>query len=123
VEVLVNGHRVAVREFGASEGQILMPSLRRHLPERVLDRARRIFPFAVVNRLIPLYLRLMTHAGTHGAPRFKEIVWRIDLPSGIVRRQEAQLTLAIDEPHTPLEVGWSLDQRPLGVHLRSFKLE
>ncbi len=34
---------------------------------------------------------------------------------------DVQLTLAV-EPRTPLEVGWSRDERPLGIHVRSLRL-
>jgi hypothetical protein len=123
VEFLVDGKRVATRDFHSDEGQILRSSLRRHLPEHALDHARKVLPFAIVDRLRPLYVRLMTHPDAPGAPRFSEITWRIELPLGVTSGSDTQITLVIDEPHTPFEVGWSRDERPLGIHLRSLKLE
>jgi hypothetical protein len=41
----------------------------------------------------------------------------------LVAQRNAQLTFVIDDPRTPLAVGWSNDERQLGVHLRSLMLE
>jgi hypothetical protein len=41
----------------------------------------------------------------------------------LVAQRNAQLTFVIDDPRTPLAVGWSNDERQLGIHLRSLMLE
>ena len=48
--------------------------------------------------------------------------WRVELPPGLLSAGSAKLTIAIDEPRSPLAVGWSADDRPLGLHLRSLTL-
>jgi hypothetical protein len=50
-------------------------------------------------------------------------VWRIQLPFRVVGQRDATLTFVINEPHSPLELGWSRDMRQLGIHLRSLTLE
>ena len=47
------------------------------------------------------------------------IVWRVELPSHVLAAGTAKLTITIDEPRSPLAVGWSSDERPLGLHVRS----
>jgi hypothetical protein len=123
VVVHLDGEIIETRDFGANEGQILMPSLRRPLPEGVVDRLKRVMPYAIVDRLGPLYARATSNPAAQGAARFKAIVWRIKLPPVELAQRDAQLVLVIEDPRSPLEVGWSLDERPLGLHLRSLMLE
>jgi hypothetical protein len=49
-------------------------------------------------------------------------VWRVEFPAGALPTGNALLTITIDEPFSPLAVGWTTDERPLGVHLRSLTL-
>ena len=50
-------------------------------------------------------------------------VWRIPLPVRVVGDRTAKLTFVINEPHRPIDLGWSNDRRALGLHIRSLKLE
>ena len=45
--------------------------------------------------------------------------WRVELPPRVLSAGSANLTITIDEPRSPLAAGWSTDERPLGLHLRS----
>ncbi|MFZ1993012.1 MAG: hypothetical protein WAU75_02805 [Solirubrobacteraceae bacterium] len=49
--------------------------------------------------------------------------WRIELPSEVVPQGEFDLILSVDEPRSPLELGWSSDDRRLGVHVRDLSLQ
>ena len=71
----------------------------------------------------PFYTRLKGPSAAEGAPRFKEIVWRVELTDSMVAHPHARLTLAIEQPRTPQQIGWSLDERPLGIQLSSLVLE
>jgi hypothetical protein len=123
VEVLVDGERVAVRDFGEDHGRLVLP-LSRRLGSLVVKAAKAVLPDAVTDRLRPHYLRLTASAALHTRlSRLNEIVWRIELPCDVVARRAAQLTFVIDKPRTPLAVGWSNDERELGIHLRSLTLE
>lgn len=46
-------------------------------------------------------------------------VWRIELP----RRSSVEVTLAVRDPRSPRVLGWSDDDRALGVRLRAMHLE
>ena len=48
--------------------------------------------------------------------------WRVELPPRVLSAGSANLTITVDEPRSPLAVGWSTDERPLGLHLRSLTL-
>jgi hypothetical protein len=48
--------------------------------------------------------------------------WRVELPPHVLSAGSVNLTIAVDEPRSPLAVGWSTDDRPLGLHLRSLTL-
>jgi hypothetical protein len=50
-------------------------------------------------------------------------VWRVELPDEIKERRTAMVTLEVEEPRSPDAVGWFVDPRPLGVHLRAVALE
>jgi hypothetical protein len=52
-----------------------------------------------------------------------EVPWRVELPSHAWAGGRSELTLRIDEPHSPFALGWSTDDRPLGVHVRSVQVE
>jgi 2-polyprenyl-3-methyl-5-hydroxy-6-metoxy-1,4-benzoquinol methylase len=45
--------------------------------------------------------------------------WRVELPAGAWAARETDLTLLVDEPRSPLDLGWSEDARDLGIHIRS----
>jgi hypothetical protein len=123
VQVLLHGEPLAFRDFSHHQ-RLVLPSLRRPLSPRVVHAVKTILPKAVTDRLYPLYWRLTTPANVRaGVPGLKDIVWRIELPVDVVARRHAHLTFVIDEPRTPLAVGWSDDQRELGIHLRSLTLE
>jgi hypothetical protein len=47
--------------------------------------------------------------------------WRIELPAPA--RAEVDLAFVIEEPKSPAEVGWSADDRRLGIRLREIALE
>jgi hypothetical protein len=49
--------------------------------------------------------------------------WRVDLPTRGLVDGKADLTLLIDEPHSPLALGWSPDDRRLGLRIRAVTLE
>ena len=49
-------------------------------------------------------------------------LWHVELPPGMLSAGNATLTLTIDGPRSPLAAGWSTDERPLGLHLRSLTL-
>ena len=48
--------------------------------------------------------------------------WRVELPPRVLSAGSANLTITVDEPRSPLAAGWSSDERPLGLHLRSLTL-
>ena len=49
--------------------------------------------------------------------------WHIELPASVLADGEVDLTFEIEEPRTPLELGWSTDDdRRLGVALRTMTL-
>jgi hypothetical protein len=47
--------------------------------------------------------------------------WRIELPATVP--DEVDLAFVIEEPNSPVEVGWSADERRLGILLRTVTLE
>jgi hypothetical protein len=47
--------------------------------------------------------------------------WRIELPAPVP--SEVDLAFVIEEPKSPAEVGWSADERRLGIRLREVALE
>lgn len=49
--------------------------------------------------------------------------WRIELPTPVPADGAVDLTLAVAEPRSPRELGWSGDERPLGILVRSLTLE
>jgi hypothetical protein len=121
VELLVDGQRAALHDFGwvrsgLRGGVSVVP--------RLAHAVATILPDPVANRLRPVYERLAARAASHRRiARLTEIVWRIRIPSSVVAQRSAHLTFVIDEPRTPRALGWSDDERELGIHLRSLKLE
>ena len=55
--------------------------------------------------------------------RYGDPEWRIELPAPLPADGEVDLTFRIEEPRSPLELGWSDDERRLGFLVRSIKLE
>jgi hypothetical protein len=49
--------------------------------------------------------------------------WRVDLPVHLLRNGEIGLTVVVDEPRSPAALGWSSDDRRLGIHIRALALE
>jgi hypothetical protein len=49
--------------------------------------------------------------------------WRIESPAPVPPGGEVDLTLRIEEPNSPRELGWSDDDRRLGIFLRTLRLE
>jgi hypothetical protein len=61
-----------------------------------------------------------THVSTHSfTDPFREYVWRFTLPEEAFDRQSANVTLVVHDPRSPTSIGWSGDDRPLGLHLRA----
>jgi hypothetical protein len=60
--------------------------------------------------------RVATRDFSYGDPD-----WRIDLPSPVPA--EIDLSFVIEEPKSPAEVGWSADERRLGILLRAVALD
>jgi hypothetical protein len=124
VELLADGERVAGHDFSQDLWESALPLVRRPLWPRVVEGAKTVMPDAVIDRLRPLYSRVTATAAAHAAvSRLKEFVWRVELPPGVVARRNVQLTFVIDEPRTPRALGWSDDERELGIHLRALALE
>jgi hypothetical protein len=48
--------------------------------------------------------------------------WRIELPAR-VWAPEIELTFRVDEPRSPLALGWSIDERLLGIHIGTLAVE
>jgi hypothetical protein len=53
---------------------------------------------------------------------YREYVWRFPLPEQALERQSADVTLVVHDPRSPTSVGWSGDDRPLGLHIRAVSL-
>ena len=64
--------------------------------------------------------------GEHAAARefsYGDPQWRIELPALMPADGEVDLTLMIEEPSSPLELGWSADERRLGIFVQAVRLE
>jgi hypothetical protein len=64
--------------------------------------------------------------GAHVATRsfsdpYREYVWRFTVPEEALERQSANVTLVVHDPRSPTSIGWSGDDRPLGLHLRAVR--
>jgi hypothetical protein len=55
---------------------------------------------------------------SHGDPE-----WRIELPAPVPAEGEVDLEFVIEEPNSPAALGWSDDDRALGIRLRTVTLE
>jgi len=49
--------------------------------------------------------------------------WRVDVPGHCLRDGMLDLALVVHAPRSPLELGWSDDDRRLGIHIRTLALE
>jgi hypothetical protein len=50
--------------------------------------------------------------------------WQVELPAHVVAEGKVDVSLVIEEPRSPLAVGWSTDDnRPLGILIRAVTLE
>ena len=49
-------------------------------------------------------------------------LWRVPLPSHVAVDGAAELTFLVDRPRSPLALGWSTDERELGIHLRTLSV-
>jgi hypothetical protein len=65
--------------------------------------------------------------GDHLATReFSDSVsraWRLDLPAQAIRDTETEITFVVHDPRSPVSLGWSSDDRLLGIHIRTLTLE
>jgi hypothetical protein len=64
--------------------------------------------------------------GTRAAARafsYGDPEWRIELPSPAPADGKVDLAIVINDPNSPLELGWSDDERRLGILLREVTLE
>ena len=53
----------------------------------------------------------------------RAIPWRLELPASAWDAGRIELSLGVDEPRSPLMLGWSEDDRPLGIHIRTLSVE
>jgi hypothetical protein len=53
---------------------------------------------------------------------YGEPEWRVELPESVSADGAVDLTFTIENPSSPLELGWSSDHRELGILLRAIKL-
>jgi hypothetical protein len=49
--------------------------------------------------------------------------WRVELPPYVLAETKADLAFLIEDPRTPLELGWSGDERLLGILVRTMTLQ
>ncbi len=66
--------------------------------------------------------------GVHAASRRwargePDPMWRLDLPAEIVTDGKADLTLLVQDPRLPAEIGWPPDERRVGLLISEIKLE
>jgi hypothetical protein len=52
-----------------------------------------------------------------------ESVWRVELPHGSFADGTSEFAFLIEEPRSPLALGWSADNRPLGFFVRAMTLD
>ena len=77
-----------------------------------------------------LKVRLLVNGSQAANREFRQdspaigLAWRVELPAGLLADGKADLTFLIEEPRSPLALGWSADDdRQLGIHLRTVTLE
>ena len=123
VELLAEGERLALHDFALARWVSVLGSLQRRATLR-LRRARPAVSAGppAAQRAIHSGSKFPTRVHRH-VSRLIETTWRIQLPAHVVARGNVQLTFVVDEPRTPLSVGWSDDERQLGVQLRSLRIE
>jgi hypothetical protein len=77
-----------------------------------------------VRLLYPLYLRLLSPALLRpDAVHLRELIWHVALPETATAHPAMQLTFVITRRRNGRMLNWSDDERKLGIHLRSLKLE
>jgi hypothetical protein len=73
----------------------------------------------------PLDVELLVNGERVAARSFTDAaaggLWRVALPP-IMASGAADLAFLVDEPRTPLALGWSTDDRELGIHLRTLSV-
>jgi len=55
--------------------------------------------------------------------KFGDPEWQFELPASVPADGNVELTFELDRLRSPLKLGWSADDRPLGLLLRSLRLE
>lgn len=69
----------------------------------------------------PLMVELVANGERIAARSFTDPavggIWRVPLPSHVVNSGRAEFKFLVDEPPSPLALGWSTDDRELGIHL------
>jgi hypothetical protein len=55
--------------------------------------------------------------------KYGDSEWRIESPAPVLADGDVDLTLMIEEPRSPLELGWSGDDRRLGLFLRALTVK
>jgi hypothetical protein len=124
VELLVDGDRASRKDFSQAWWRSAVSAFRRRGSHRVDDAAGMTLPNAPSVASRTRYQRLpAAEALRRRLSDLAANVWRIQLPFRIFAQRDAELTLVINEPHSPLDLGWSSDERQLGIHIRSLKLE
>jgi hypothetical protein len=96
-----------------------------HLDEG--DHALSLLVGAVcVDSASPLNVALLVNDARLAARRFTDSavggLWRVALPPHVLAGGTAELTFLVDEPRSPLALGWSTDDRALGIHLRTLSV-
>jgi hypothetical protein len=114
VDVLVDGARVATHQF-SQERSVLAPVVA-GLTFRAARVGRKVLTHSMTERLRPTYRRLTAPYGGRQA-------WHVELPPEALAERAAEVTFEIDEPLSPLALGWSPDDRPLGILLHSLALK
>jgi len=124
VELLVDREHVARRDFGQAWWRSAWPAFRRRASHRAEPVPQKPVQDAAFDRPRQFYQRVAAaQAVRKGISALTEIVWRIELPFPVDTQRNSEIAFLIDEPHSPLDLGWSHDERPLGIHLRSLRLE
>jgi hypothetical protein len=79
-----------------------------------------------VDSKLPLTVELLVNGERVAARSFTDSavggLWRVPLPAQIVASGKAQLTFLVAEPRTPVALGWSTDDRALGIHLMNLSV-
>jgi hypothetical protein len=74
----------------------------------------------------PLDVALLANGERVASRRFADSavggLWRVALPSHLLGDGTVELTFLVDEPRSPLALGWSTDDRALGVHLLTLSM-